>query len=639
MDYLDAFDRTKPILHKTKVPDFDKSDHPELAKAKYYAKEDERYREGVGEYFDCCGARVRLIPGSLYFGVQNAILKNRQSGKLEEYKAKDVALVTHQHIRESFIKKKISLILKPRGSGFSSDVAGVLPAWIWRTHPGASVVMTSKDSKTSQALYNDKLRVLLQNCPKEIFDYRWTEEGGNKLKETTTGNITVIFQSSYIDNGIIRQAESELFCRETSQTPESASAFASKGAMLGVVDEFFLHKRFDALMDSMINLFQNPNTGEMEGYAVCGGVLEHSVQAKELQGLLEIWDSAEAMGYNKLFIPCWMGKHCNDNGWSDKERYMRYYEDKIAELSKLEDTSKLIAFKKNNPRDENDVRDLASGLDFEPDIVELIKEQIIRVESKPPEIKTGIILKLPDEKTGIDHVVFKEQKEGSFFILEEPKAGVLYNLTMDSTATGSLVSQEIGSKACTLVIKMADPENPKTSYRVVGGYWERPKTVELSYIYTHRLIDYYNVHGGVQKLSPEANASASEFLSAYMKKEGLTKFIAWNKGKPFCYVTGDYRTTQFFRANSFLRKYVQNIDYLPLLKQMISPVALGKKDILASWLMFFFVLKDNFDKPVLKEPEQEMIEVVRWNENIKRNERVWVSAFSTKIKAHGISDF
>jgi len=637
---LSAFDRTKPILLKKPVPDFSKDRHPELAKKKYYENDDMIYREGLGEYIDCCGARVRMIPGSLYFAVQNVPIINRQNGRLIDYQARDADLVMHLHARETLLKKNIGLTIKARGDGFSTMYAGVMPMYTWRILPGSTVAMTSSSSTTSSKLYNDKLKPALKNCPKEIFNYDLIKDGGDKIKEQTTGNINVKFRSSYIDEeGNLKELESSLYCRETSQKVDSASAFAGSGSSYIFIDEAPLHIRLDALRNSAINILQDTNTGLLAGLFMIGGVVEDTVSAKDLQKLFELWDKAEEKNINRLFLRSSLGKYVNQNGWSDEEKYMEFYETTLERLDKLEDPTDARAFRKNNPIKIGDVWDFATNQDFEPDVLELLKEQILRVRQNPPMVKYGRILTLPD-KNNVDHMVFKEEKGAPFFILEEPKEGIIYNATLDATATGSRVSQEIGSKASALIIKGLDPENPKTSYRVVGGYYERPTSVNNSYRNTFLLIDYFNIHSGFNKLSAEANSATSEHLYEYMKDKGLTKYVAWCKGKPFAYASGDYRATQFLRANNFLLKYARHIDYLPLLEQMVSLVSLGKKDMMASWLMWFFLMRLDMDKPANDKPVVEMREQLRYNEQTKRMERVWIPVqVQTNTPSHQISNY
>jgi hypothetical protein len=637
---LSHFDKSKPIVIKHDLPDFDKERHPHLAKQKYYEKEDEKYREGVGEYIDVAGSRVRKIPGSLYFSAQNVMLINRQTGRPEPYKARDVDYIFHSHARESFIKKEVAFTVKSRGDGYSSAFAGAFPLWVWRIMPGSTVVMTSSSATTSAKLYNDKLKPALLYCNPDIFNNDWVKNGGDKIKEQTTGNIQLKLRSSFIDyKGKLSDLESTLYVRESSQTDQSPSCFAGSGAYLAFCDELPLHGRAEALLSSVINILQDTNTGLLEGYLICGGVVEATIGTKDLQRLYEIWNKAEERNINRLFIRSSLGKYVDANGFSDEPKYMEYYEKKIAQLSKLEDTSDLIAFQKNNPMSIDDVFSFASNDEFEPDVIELVKEQIHRVRLNPPNVKHGMILNMPDDK-GVDHAMFKEKQGGDYFVLEEPKTGIIYDICLDGIATGSNTSQEAGSKAAILVVKGIDPEEPDKSYRVVAGYYARPTSVEISYIAMHRLIERYNIFGGVNKVSAESNASTGEHLSKYMVREGLQKFITWHKGKPFVYVTIDFRTTQFLRANLFLRKRARNIDYLPLLEQIVSPMPMGKKDILAAYLMWILKLNLDFDKPINVEKPVEMREQLRYNEQTKRMERVWIPVqVQTNNPSHQISNY
>ena len=56
---------------------------------------------------------------------------------------------------------------------------------------------------------------------------------------------------------------------------------------------------------------------------------------------------------------------------------------------------------------------------------------------------------------------------------------------------------------------------------------------------------------------------------------------------------------QYKAANMFLRKYISNIKYIPLLEDMLKDFS-ANTDCLDSWLMLFVVLPLDFDKPIEK---------------------------------------
>ena len=68
---------------------------------------------------------------------------------------------------------------------------------------------------------------------------------------------------------------------------------------------------------------------------------------------------------------------------------------------------------------------------------------------------------------------------------------------------------------------------------------------------------------------------------------------------------------------------------------------MGKKDMFASWLMFFFVLPLDFDKPTVADYDvTEMREQLRYNEQTKRMERVWIPVqVQTNTPSHQISNY
>jgi hypothetical protein len=157
-----------------------------------------------------------------------------------------------------------------------------------------------------------------------------------------------------------------------------------------------------------------------------------------------------------------------------------------------------------------------------------------------------------------------------------------------------------------LIIKGFDPEGG--SYSPVNMYFERPKTVEQSYINICAQARMYNRYGGLKGIMAEANAATADHFSTHLKKSGLAEFIMYkqkingssakfqNKTTPFYYVTNDVRDYQVKQANIFLRKYVDNIDLIELLEQMLMG-AEENTDILDAWLMLMLALPPDFDTP------------------------------------------
>lgn len=594
-----------PILQYTPPPTF----KTKAAEEKYREGEMVKWIEGVGEYDDFGFGRVRSIPGSFYFGVQQCPLKNRNTGAIERYRARDANLLVHQVARAAKQNNTPVVILKGRGSGLSTDCSGVLIPHTWKTMPGSTCIMTSKDKDTSLGLFTTKLLPMLENCEKWVFNYEKYKEKndeGDVTKAALTATAINIMLRCKTKDSI---TYNELLCRETSATDRSASAFASRGGQFAFIDEFFLHQRFNQTVNSIKSVISNVETGQLSGLILAGGVLENTVTGDMFAKLYAMWKDMEMKGWMRVFMPAWMGKFVDDNGYSDKEQYTEFWHREIERLSKQENTEDLIAFQKNNPMSESDVWQFAASTEFEPDVVDLIKHQINVISENPPKVER---VKLID----YDGVLMKKNDANApFYILEEPKNGVIYDMTMDGTATGSLVSQEEGSKACSMVIS-------RETYAPVAIYWERPQSVEISYLNTFKMLRYYNRYNGINKLSAEAQAGVAEHLSKAMIKEGLQKYIHFKKGKPFHYVTNDLRAMMLLKANPFLRKYIKTQNFMPLLQQMISELPITKKDVLACWLMWFVLLPDDFDKPArVKESSWEEEKLV-WNTLLKRYERV-----------------
>ena len=612
-------DKTKPILVRTPNPDFSKLS--KLQKDRWDAAQLKRWIEGEGEEIDIEGVRIPSIPGSFIFGVDQCKLKHRQvpNGRpsIDFYEARDVGLLVQQRTRVAELKGVPHVVVKGRGSGFSTDGMGVMQPHRWVIKPGSTGLVTSKDKTGTSLLFSEKLEPMLQNCDKHIFNYEKYKQSdknsGDVVKKAITATAIELKMRTHIEG---YEAYNSLICRDTSSRDSSVSNFSGLGADFFFFDEFYLHQRPLKVINSIIPALSNPKTGKMEAVCLLGGVCEAEVSGQALADLKNLWDYGVASGWVMTFIPASMGKHCDENGWSDEPRYLEEYNKKMDTLISLGDTEAIRAYRKNNPMKLEDIWDMISAGEFEEDVIELVKHQITVVRENPPLIQKVSLMDYDGR------IIKKANSKAPFDIIEEPRPGILYCATMDATATGSLTSQNEGSSASTFIIKLADPNG--SSYTPVASYYERPKTVEESYQNTFKLIKYYNEFGGFQKLSAEANASSSEHLSRSMTKEGLQRFILMNKGKPFYYVEKLLRDTQIFRANVFLRKYISNINYLPLLEQMISGAELTKKDMLASWLMLFCFLKEDFDAPVRKVIAQQK-EIIRWNPLTGKNERILVT--------------
>ena len=259
----------------------------------------------------------------------------------------------------------------------------------------------------------------------------------------------------------------------------------------------------------------------------------------------------------------------------------------------------LRAFVRNNPRSLQDIFESGEGSRWEDDVASIIRQQRKDVLKDKPLYKKAIVIDYSGKAEIIDN------NKGAITYIEEPKQGVDYYTVVDGVATGTDSGSENGSKVAALIIKGFDPSG--LSYQPVAMYYERPKSVEASYINITNLSTAYNKHGGFKGIMAEANASTADHFATFLKKKGLGKYIMYrrdlfgnnkvNSAKPFHYVTSDVRNYQMRQANPFMRKYGSSVTLLPLLDQMLMASDVNT-DILDAWLMLFLALPDGYDEPV-----------------------------------------
>ena len=589
---ITIIDNTKPsapILEHKPKPSFKNT----YERDKYWANEKVKWMEGVGD-----------IPATLYHKTQEQKIKDRDLGTIFRPVCRDADLLVHQTIRDCRKDGEALIIIKGRGFGLSSEM-GCLSNYFMKVFPGTTSLLTSQEKPKIASLFSEKVAVTFDNYDEQI---RPVEVRRNETATTCYLKTEQLYLNEF---GKEQFNTSQIICRETSDNPRSASAFSGQGAIYGAYDEIFLHKRRKELVRSSASCYMNQRTRTTTGFLMCGGTVEDGLTNAELSELAILIEEIQSKGRLEnmkarlLFIPSWMGTFMT-NGWSDKKKAMEWWNKEIDELQKLKDPAAVRAFRMNNPMSLDDIFELSKGGLFEDDVANLIKEQYKIILNTPqPEESVNLL-----DMNG--SIIKQQDLKGNTTILEQPRQNVEYYLCIDGVATGTDVGEKEGSSVAGTMVKMFD--NNGLIYAPIAIYYERPKTVEQSYINLISLAKYYNQFGGFKGFSAEANAGTADHFSSFLYKNNMEKYIIQRKDlsgkgnsntkKSFQYVTKDVRDYQIRAANIYLRKYIGNIKMKQLILDLMKSVS-ENADIRDSWFMWFVGAGD-YDKPMpIKKPKQQ----------------------------------
>jgi hypothetical protein len=553
----------------------------QLEEQKYWEEEKRRWVEGY-----------KGLPGTFYYMVTQGWVKDRITGVVSRPEVRYVDLYIHEFIERQRKAKRMGGVIKPRGVGFSTQI-GILCNYFMRVHPGSTSIVTSKDQDGIQTIFKEKVMPVYENMSLAI---KPDVVNKNDTKQMCYMRVQIPISKG----GVIDYSESEIYLRETSETPKSPTNLSGKGAIFGAYDEFPLHPRRKELLNSSIECYRNPKTKELDGFLLWGGTVEAALTSEQLNKFRMMVSDSTIWDCDILFIPFWMQMYLT-NGWPDQEKAEAWWDKEYEKLSKASDKEALTAFIRNNPRSLDDIFESSEGSRWEDDVSELIKHQRREVINLRPERQKGRIIDYggrPD---------FVADSGGNIIILEQPRPDVSYYEVVDGVATGTETgaSEAQGSKVAGIIVKGFDPNGE--SYKPVALYLERPKTVEQSYINLVSLVKYYNKFDTFKGVMAEANASTADHFATFLNKSGLGKFIMYRKNltggqqtgtqnKPFFYVNNDVRDYQMRQANIFLRKHIRSITLIELLDQMLMSKE-ENTDVLDAWLMLFLALPPDYDQP------------------------------------------
>lgn len=576
----DIFIPKKPPIFTWSPPPTFRSDYE---RQKYWAGEKKKWIEGVDH-----------LTGTHYHYLKEQKIKDRVSGKTIRPLGRESDMLIHEEVRDCMKDKQPSAMVKCRGIGLST-LGGSLTNYFMRVKPGSTSLITSADQPRIAKLYTDKIKVTNINYHPDI---RYRVSQFNATQSRTYLQLEVKHLNEVKEQEV---SYSDVFCNQTNDSDSAASSFSGTGAAFGFYDEIALNKRRKALLQSSMECYRNQLTGELDGFLLCGGTVEDTLTNEDLLEFQKLVLDAEAYNMRVLFIPYWW-RFADENGYVDQKKGEEWWNKEEERLSKLEDTSHLRAFMKNNPRSLDDIFNLAKGSYFEEDIMNKISMQLDMVRKDPK------IQEVPHTITVIgDKIEVKAESKGKILILEHVKEGVDYIETIDGVASGKKSAEDSTSKVASLIWKLFDPDG--FSYCPVALYYEKPNAVIDSYIYSVNMGHYYNKFGNFKKIAAEGNAGTSDHFSTFLETEGLAKWIMFRKDlsgkgnsntkKFFQYVTDDVRVWQIKQMNIFLSKYIQNIRMKSVLIDWLKG-SNENADIRDSSLMFPVYTGANFDRLVKK---------------------------------------
>lgn len=567
---------------------------------RYFKDEYVKWVEGVEYLGNGIG-----IPGSLYHFIQEQWIKHRVvdigENAIQRPICRDVDFMLHHKANDCMKKGKILLVLKGTGVGLSTFGASLAP-YTAITRPGSNSLITSHNTKALSMIFQDKILEPMNQYdegilprepkhPEKVLFHRLNASAQNSLLKVNVRSL---------QNG--QEAISSIDCRETTEKPSSPNNFGGVGANLAYVDEFCVHKRKMDVLKALVSRMRDRNTRLMKGFILLGGACEmgektkdNKISSSDIQEIKNLItpESLEAWDMEMMFLPFWMGTYMT-NGHSNEKLAMEWWEKQAEKKIKDPDPSVFRNFKMENPRFLEDIFDNVSSNRWDSAVAEKIKVQYEEVKKADVPIQVCSVINMNGS--------FEFGTGKNTFILEHPKQGVDYHITVDGVQSSALTSEQNNdnSKLALCVTKMID--GLTLPYMPVLLHAELPKDgLEASIYKLIDIIKLYNKYGGVKGVNSERNVGFGEFFGSILVKESLGHLIMKKKDfsangfkettKWFYYRDDETLARQYNLANSFLRKNISSIQMLPLLNDMMQPVGINT-DLLDAWLGLFESVPD-----------------------------------------------
>lgn len=568
----------KPKLYK-KVPT--PSFKTTLEKQRYWANEKVKWLEGYAG-----------LSGMHYHFIQEQMVKHRVTGKVFNPRTLEADILTYNEIEEARKNFTPVLIIKARGTRFST-FGGAATNYFMRAYPGSTSLVTSADQSRISKLYLDKIKVCHENYHPDI---QYDIVSRSETKNSTYFRIAI----NYLDNGKVKVAESDIFCNQTNSSDSAASSFSGTGSIFGFYDEIALNPRRDILLQSSESCYIDPDTSERTGLLVMGGTVEHTLTSEDLANFIKLYNSSLEKGYKVIFLPYWYRFH-DEEGYLDKDAAEQWYEREYNNKKKSSDPNDLLAFLKNNPSKMEDIFSLGGTDFFSEQAVSNLqnqRERIILLKEQP----------VPHRLVSVNQTMTEAvpDKNGLFLIKEHPKSYVKYNMVIDGVATGSEYGGDSNSsKVAAVIIKSYDPDT-NYPFETVASMEYRPKSLDQVFPNILDFARYYNKYNGFQQMHPEASNSTHELLPRFMLKEGCIHWVknrvdysrsGWVDTKKYGQPMNNYSIAYAVgRWNEILSKHPEVISMNNIIEDMLKP-STENADLRSAMLLYAFMISVNYEKP------------------------------------------
>jgi hypothetical protein len=594
---IDIFNPPPPKMAHIPQPNFKLDKHPQLSEDRYWDIEQQRWVEG---YWN---ERGEFISGSLYYYIQNAWLNNND-GEVFHPKWRDTDELMDMWAFECLRDERSLLVYKKRDCGATSYF-GNLPFYFMRTFPGCKIGITGKDQRNINAMFNDKILFTYNRFNPKVLNTIPVQLNNTTQKSALTVSLKVFDE----DTQQTDTRTSIILTSETSEKPDSPNNLSGNRFKYVYVDEAALHKKIEPFLGS---IFPALNRGHKRtGLLVMAGTIEPNLTSAEVSKFYELIQKTKNLNVRSEMVPVWLGLF-EKNGYSNEAAGLLWYEHNVKKFEDAGDNAGKRAFKMQYPRNQQDIFEFSQGGMLEDDVNDiLVATQKKLIDEGCPEAP----YKLIPSGTGFEATPDTKSRpkddqgnylEGGFWIIEPPKQGLIYYVAIDGISTGKQDGEEKGSWMASMIYKGFDPSGG--DYEPVGFYFERPKTVELGYIYTINLFKFYNKFGGVKEINFETAAATGSHFATFLEKEGLIKYAMKrkdlsglgysNKNKLGTPVNEDTLEWQIRQANMFLRKYGRNIRSKLLIQHLLKPA--NENADLRSAFFNFMTCIPNFEKKVEK---------------------------------------
>lgn len=571
----------KPTVFKT-----------DLERIRYREKWDELYREGG---FGLSGMHL--------FYLQECFLKDGADATIIRPKYRDCDEWIINDLHKEFWNPTQALgFIKRREIGLTSIGAGLLPFYTYYMYPNATFGMTSCDKDRIFKAYSDKTKTILHNIDMDI-------RPSIAKERATANNVYLELETKVLnDHNQVELNTAQLWSKETAQKESSAAGFSGSRLRAAFFDELPLHPRKDLLLRSSKACFMKG--ADYSGLLLWGGTVEETLTAQQIQDFQKLINKADILKHKVTFIPVWWGLIMNKAGESDEKAGMEWYEREIERLSKSQDTEDdLRAFRMNYPASMKDIFDLGEGSKWSEDARKKIN---LRVEQllKEPVRHSPYDLIETDGK-----IVAYPTKKSNLRILEMPKQGVKYVLSVDATqSTETTTKSKKTSKFSITVMKGLDPQS-EYQFCPVATFMTRPKDFDDVFDEAVKMLRFWNEPSGLAEFCGELNATGGVLAEKLVKLGFKKNLIARNKltkdGNKLTSNLWYYRVDatidwQYLHGNTYIKLYYQNIFFIDLLYDMQRPYE-DNTDFLDSFLgcIWGFGTGDLFGEKKQKEVVEE----------------------------------